>query len=242
MSSVPNQATPSKITKAHPTWFAFCRWFTRVFFYQLGGGFRSVGQENIPATGGVIFAPIHLSHTDPPAVACGCTRRLRFMSKAEMFEKKFLGWLIGSLGAFRVNRGEGDTESVRTAIELLNAGEAILIFPEGTRGNGEVMLPISRGVGLLAKKTNALIIPVGLIGTKERLGKGSSKLHRSVITVVYGKPFTYAEVCNDTNEKKNREIFAKVLAARIVELCNAHGLMVKSGETDSVREEASHPV
>ena len=132
-------------------------------------------------------------------------------------------------------------ESVRTAIELLNSGEAILIFPEGTRGDGKVMLPISRGVGLLAKKTNALIIPVGLIGTKERLGKGSSKLHRSVITVVYGKPFSYAEVCTDTNEKRNRETFAKVLSARIVELCNAHGLMVKSGETGSVPEEESHP-
>ena len=162
------------------------------------------------------------------------------MSKAEMFENKFLGWLIGSLGAFRINRGEGDTESVRTAIELLNQGEAILIFPEGTRGDGNVMLPISRGVSVLAKKTNAQIIPVGLIGTFERLSKGSSKLHRSVVTVVYGKPFTYADVCQDTNEKKNRETFAKVLAQRIVELCNAHGFMVKIGETDSDQREASH--
>lgn len=241
MSGEISKVAPSKIAKAHPIWFAFCRWFMRVFFYRLGGGFRSVGSANIPVTGPVIFAPIHLSHTDPPAVACGCTRRLRFMSKAEMFEKKFLGWLIGSLGAFRVSRGEGDTESVRTAIELLNSGEAILIFPEGTRGDGKTMHPISRGVGLLAKKTNAQIIPVGLIGTFERLPKGSSKLHRSVITVVYGKPFTYAEVCQDSNEKKNRQTFAKVLAQRIVELCNAHGLMVKSGEIDSIPKEASHP-
>jgi 1-acyl-sn-glycerol-3-phosphate acyltransferase len=226
----------TKVPKAHPTWFAFCRWFVRVFFYRLGGGFRSVGRENIPATGPVIFAPIHLSHTDPPAVACGCSRRLRFMSKAEMFEHKFIGWLISSLGAFRVTRGEGDTESVRTAIELLNQGEAILIFPEG-----KFMLPISRGVSVLAKKTNAQIIPVGLIGTFERLSKGSSKLRRSVVTVVYGKPFTYAEVCQDTNEKKNRETFSRVLAERIAGLCNAHGFMVKTGEIDSAPSEASRP-
>lgn len=163
------------------------------------------------------------------------------MSKAEMFDKKFIGWLIGSLGAFRVNRGEGDTESVRVAIELLNSGEAILIFPEGTRGDGKIMHPVSRGVCLLAKKTNAQIIPVGLIGTFERLSKGSSKLHRSAITVVYGKPFTYSEVCQDTNEKRNRAHFAKVLSERIVELCNAHGLMVKSGETDLDPTEKSHP-
>ena len=241
MSGELAKAAPTKIAKAHPTWFAFCRWFVRVFFYRLGGGFRSVGSENIPPTGPVIFAPIHLSHTDPPAVACGCKRRLRFMSKAEMFEKKFLGWLIGSLGAFRVSRGEGDTESVRTAIELLNSGEAILIFPEGTRGDGKTMNPISRGVSLLAKKTNAQIVPVGLIGTFDRLPKGSSKLHRSAVTVVYGMPFTYNEVCNDSSEKKNRETFARVLAQRIVELCNAHGMMVKSGEKDSDQAEASRP-
>jgi 1-acyl-sn-glycerol-3-phosphate acyltransferase len=241
MSGTPRKVVTTKIAKAHPTWFAFCRWFVRVFFYQLGGGFKSVGSENIPKTGGVIFAPIHLSHTDPPAVACGCSRRLRFMSKAEMFESKFMGWLIGSLGAFRVNRGEGDTESVRIAIELLNSGEAVLIFPEGTRGDGKEMLPISRGVCLLAKKTNAQIIPVGLIGTNVRLAKGSSKLHRSVVTVVYGKPFTYSDVCHDSNEKKNRETFAKVLSEKIVELCNAHGLMVKSAEKGSAPLEESLP-
>jgi 1-acyl-sn-glycerol-3-phosphate acyltransferase len=233
MSEVAARNTPTKIAKAHPTWFAFCRWFVRVFFYRLGGGFRSIGSENIPATGPVIFAPIHLSHTDPPAVACGCRRRLRFMSKSEMFEKKFLGGLISSLGAFPVARGEGDTESVRTSIELLNSGEALLIFPEGTRGDGKTMNPISRGVGLLAKKTNAQIIPVALIGTFERLPKGSSKLKRSVVTVVYGKPFTYAEVCQDSNEKVNRVTFSRELSRRIVELCNAHGLMVKSGESSS---------
>ena len=233
MSGAPAKVTVSKVAKPHPTWFAFCRWFVRVFFYSLGGGFRSVGRENVPDTGPVLFAPIHLSHTDPPAVACGCSRRLRFMSKAEMFDHKFLGWLIGSLGAFRVNRGEGDTEAIRTAIELLNSGEAILIFPEGTRGDGKVMQPISRGVSVLAKKTNAQVIPVGLIGTFERLPKGSSKLRRSVVTVVYGRPFTYAEICHDDNEKVNRATFSRVLAQRIAELCNAHGLMVKSGEIDS---------
>jgi 1-acyl-sn-glycerol-3-phosphate acyltransferase len=240
MSDAKSKSAP-KISKAHPTWFAFCRWFMRVFFYGWGGGFRSIGRENVPPTGPVIFAPIHLSHTDPPAVACGCTRRLRFMSKAEMFEKPFLGWLIASLGAFRVNRGEGDTESVRTAIELLNSGEAILIFPEGTRGDGKIMHPISRGVGMLAKKTNADIVPVALIGTLERLPKGSSKLRRSVITVVYGKPFRYAEICKDTSERRNREIFSHTLAEKIVELCNAHGLMVRSGETNLTPTTESHP-
>ncbi|HLP00184.1 MAG TPA: lysophospholipid acyltransferase family protein, partial [Fimbriimonas sp.] len=154
-------------SKAHPTWFAFCRWFSWFFFYRRYGGFRSVGSENIPATGPVIFAPNHVSHCDPPAVACGCRRRMRFMAKSELFDHKLLGWLISSLGAFRVSRGESDLESIRVAMELLDQGEAILIFPEGGRGDGKQMLPMARGVAMLAKRNNAQIIPVGLIGTFE---------------------------------------------------------------------------
>lgn len=230
-----------RLAKAHPAWYAFCRWFVRVFFFRLGGGFRSLGRENVPATGPVIFAPIHLSHTDPPAVACGSSRRLRFMSKADLFDIRFFGWLIRSLGAFPVNRGEGDTESVRTTLDLLNAGEAVLLFPEGTRGDGVTMQPILRGIGMLAKKTNAKIVPVALIGTKERLPKGVSRPRWCRVTVVYGVPFTYAEVCPDPREKKNREIFARALGDRIRLLCNEYGLMVKSGEPDLDQTEASLP-
>lgn len=230
-----------RIPKAHPTWFAFCRWLVRVFFYRLGGGFRSFGRDNIPRTGAVIFAPIHVSHVDPPAVACGCSRRMRFMAKAELFDHKFFGWLIGSLGAFRVNREESDTESIRTTIDLLNSGEAVLVFPEGTRGDGKTMLPVARGVAMLAKKTNAQVVPVGLIGTVDKWPKGASKPRRARVTVVYGKPFTYTEVCTDTSEKRNRETFAKVLAEKICALCNEYGFMVKSGEENSDQTEASLP-
>lgn len=229
------------VPKAHPTWFAFCRWLVRVFFFRLGGGFRSFGRDNIPKTGPVIFAPVHVSHCDPPAVACGCSRRMRFMAKADLFEHKIFGPLIASLGAFRVNRGESDTESIRMSIELLNAGEAILVFPEGTRGDGETMLPVARGVAMLAKKTNAKIVPVGLIGTLERLPKGASKPRRSVVSVVYGQPFTYSEICTDSSEKRNRETFAIVLAERIQKLCNEHGFMIKSGETSSDQTTESLP-
>ena len=230
-----------RIAKAHPTWFAFCRWFVRVFFYRLGGGFRSYGRENIPASGPVIFAPVHLSHADPPAVACGCSRRLRFMAKIEMFDHWLMGPLVASLGAFSVNRNEGDTESVRTTIDLLNSGEAVLIFPEGTRGDGVTMGPIARGVAMLAKKTNAQVVPVGLIGTNLKMPKGSPIPRFRKVTVVYGEPFTYQQVCHDSSEKVNREVFARELAQRICVLCNAHGLMIKTGESSSTQTEGSLP-
>lgn len=226
--------------KAHPTWFAFIRWLVRVFFFQTNGGFRSIGTENIPMTGPVIFAPIHLSHADPPAVACGCKRRMRFMAKADLFDHKIFGWLIRSLGAFKVNRGESDTESIRISIEVLNAGEALLVFPEGTRGDGQTMLPIARGVAMLAKKTNAQIVPVAIAGTHIRLAKGSSKIKKAPIVVSYGVPFRYSDVASGSNEKENRDIFARVLADKICSLCNDLGLPIKNGEKGLDHKAESH--
>jgi 1-acyl-sn-glycerol-3-phosphate acyltransferase len=206
------------------TWFKFCRWLVRVFVYQVGGGFSSSGQENIPTTGPVILAPVHVSHLDPPAVACGCRRVMRFMAKEELFKVPVFGPLIRSLGAFPVKRGEGDTESIRFSMEVLERGEMMLIFPEGTRGDGETLLPMNRGVAMLAKRTQAKVIPVAIIGSFQRLPRGRSKLKRGRIRVIYGQPFTYADVGTSSSEKENRELFAGELARRLSTLCTENGM------------------
>jgi 1-acyl-sn-glycerol-3-phosphate acyltransferase len=213
-------------------WFRFCRWLVRVFVYRVGGGFRSITPENVPASGAVILAPVHVSHLDPPAVACGSKRVMRFMAKEELFKVPVFGPLIRSLGAFPVKRGEGDTESIRFSMEVLERGEVMLVFPEGTRGDGLTMLPMNRGVAMLAKRTKASVVPVGIIGTHIRLPRGQSKTKRGVVTVVYGEPFTYADVATSSSEKENREIFANELARRMAKLCTDHGmpLAVPSGE------------
>lgn len=213
--------------KANPLWFAFCRWLTKVIIFNCYGRFTSIGDENVPRTGAAIIAPVHVSHLDPPAVACGSARQMRYMAKEELFRKKWARILISSLGAFPVKRGEGDTESIRISLEMLKQGEALVLFPEGTRGDGKTLLPISRGVAMLAKKTKVPIIPVGIIGTHTRMPVGTLKIKRGDVTVVYGTPFTYDEVATSENERENREIFSDFLASRIVELCNQHGFDIK---------------
>lgn len=121
------------------------------FMYFLLGGIRTKGKMLM--SGPLIVAPVHLSHLDPPAVACGCNRMLRFMAK-KTFRGAF-GWLIRSLGAFPVNRGEGDMESIRFTMTSLEKGEAVIIFPEGTRGDGKRLGPLSKGVALIAKNRSA---------------------------------------------------------------------------------------
>lgn len=222
---------PSGPRPINPAWYmCVLRTVRNGFFRLITGGIRSYGEENLPKTGPVIVAPNHVSNLDPPAVACGTNRRrFRFMAKEELFKGLF-GRIIASVGAFPVRRGEGDTESVRLALACLAEGDALLIFPEGARGDGVRMGPINRGVAMLAKRSGAPVVPTGVIGTHLVAPKGQKKMRRHRIEVVYGEPFTFADVATAPTERENRKRFAQELERRIVALCQAHGYDLKTSE------------
>jgi len=221
------------VSGKHSVWYAFVRWVVKHGYFGTHGGIRSIDERNVPQSGPVLVAPIHLSYLDPPAVACGTRRRLRFMAKEELFVHAVLGRLIASLGGFPVKRGEADTESIRKAISIIEDGEALLIFPEGSRGDGESIQEMSRGVAMLAKRTKAPVVPVGVIGTNLVMPRGKSKGTRHLVTLVYGKPFTFEEVATGSNERQNRDLFTAELQRRIVELCAANGMPLKTSTSRS---------
>lgn len=218
-------------------WYDFVRWFVRNTFFRLTGGLRAVGRENVPFDGAVIIAPLHVSNLDPPAVACACPRRLNFMAKEELFKVPVLGPIIRSLDAFPVKRGEGDTEAIRLTLSLLEQGRTVIVFPEGTRGDGKTIQPINKGVTMLARRSGAWVVPVGLVGSHIVLPKGQSKPKRGRITVAFGKPFRYADI-QAANEREARELFASRLQQSIIVLCNENGLPIRN-ESSLPRLEAS---
>jgi 1-acyl-sn-glycerol-3-phosphate acyltransferase len=166
-----------------------------------------------------------MSHLDPPALACAIPkRRLLAMAKEELFDNKAFGWLISQIGAFPVKRGEADTESVRLAMSYLDAGESMIVFPEGSRGDGKTFGMIERGVGMLAKKTKVPVLPVGIHGTQLLMPRSGKGVLRHRITVAIGEPFTYADVAKGANERENRDLFAQELQRRILEQCHKAGL------------------
>jgi len=221
-------------------WYDFVRWLVRNTFFRWTGGLKGTGRENVPKEGAVIIAPYHVSNLDPPAVACTCPRRLNFMAKEELFKVPILGPIIRSLDAFPLKRGEGDMEAIRHAIAQLQAGKTIIIFPEGSRGDGISIQPMTKGATMLARKTNAMVVPVGIVGTHKILPKGQSKPKRgNKVTVAYGKPFSYAEI-EQQYGKAAKEAFGHELQKRILELCRDHGLPLKS-ESSPQRLEASDP-
>lgn len=183
-----------------------------IMFFRM----RISGQDNIPATGGVIIATNHISYWDPPLVGCGLpsNRKVHFMAKAELFAIPGFGWTIARLGAFPVRRGMADRNAVRTAIDILNAGEVVGIFPEGTRSKNGVLGNPLPGMPLIAIKAGVPIIPAAVTGTNEVLRHG---LFLPRFTITYGKPLyplaekSDKENIEDLNTRVMREIAALLM-------------------------------
>ena len=217
-------------------WYRFVRWFARYFILGFfTGGLRIVGRENVPLDGPVILAPIHLSHFDPPVVACASPRALSFIAKEELFRPFLLGPLIRSLGAFPVRRGVLDKSAIRLAIERLQEGGTLIMFPEGTRGDGKTMLPLQSGVAMIAKRSGAAVVAVGICGTHKILPKGATLPRFSRLKVAFAEPITWDEIATSGNSRQNRALFAEELSKRIVEQCRVAGLEVRTAELSEDR-------
>lgn len=214
-------------------WYYVILTLARMVFALLGGR-RVLHAERMPAKGGIIVAPVHLSNLDPPIVACATNRRLRFMAKEELFKVPVFGPLIRTVQAFPIRRGEGDTEAIRQAMKFIADGDALLVFPEGTRGDGKTIGAINRGATMLAKRTGAPVVPVGICGTHISLPKGASKPKRTRITVAIGEPFTFAEIAEKTPEGTDaREAFASELQKRLIELTEEAGLKLRTAPSNA---------
>lgn len=158
-------------------------------FLRLRFGFRVEGREHEPPAGPLIIVSNHVSELDPLVVGCALRRPVRFMAKVELFRPPLLRWWITACGAFPVRRGAPDRQALRTARALLEQGEALVMFPEGTRGASlHDLRPPEPGAALLALHTRATILPVAIIGTDTILPRGAHRLSRGTIRVRVGPP------------------------------------------------------
>lgn len=153
----------------HPLLYWPARWIIKsaiLAYFRV----RRLGREHIP-DGGVILASNHRSFLDPFVIGCCVKRPVFFVAKRELFRNPLVGWFLNCMGAFPVRRGQSDEESVATALALLDRGEAVVVFPEGTRiPSGSLGRP-KRGVGRLALQSGAPVVPVAVTGS-ERARRG----------------------------------------------------------------------
>jgi 1-acyl-sn-glycerol-3-phosphate acyltransferase len=171
------------------------RWLVRVLLVPLMR-IDVRGRENVPRHGPLIVACNHLHNFDPAVVGSVFPRNLSYMAKKELFTVPVLGRVIHFYGAFEIDRGAADRAALRFAVHVVEDGEALFMFPEGTRsltGRIEKVLP---GAAFVAVRTGALILPVAVTGTQalpfdEKAAKAGRKQRgRAHVTVTFGTPFS----------------------------------------------------
>jgi 1-acyl-sn-glycerol-3-phosphate acyltransferase len=146
------------------------------------------GSDLVPAEGPVIIAPVHRSFIDFFVASEVTRRKLHYMAKDSLWDNRQLARILPSLGAFPVHRQSADRESLRRAQRVLEAGEVLILFPEGERRSGPVVGDLHEGVAFLSARTGATVVPVGIGGSASVMPKGKKIPRPRHIHLVVGAP------------------------------------------------------
>jgi 1-acyl-sn-glycerol-3-phosphate acyltransferase len=188
-----------------------------VVFMRLLFGLESWGAEHVPTVGPVLLVANHASVLDPPLVGGAARRPLSFLAKAELFDVPLFGGLIRRLGACPLRREGPDAGALRAALRVLRDGGALLVFPEGTRGQGGVLGPAKPGAGMLAVLGKAPVVPVYVSGSDQAWPRGRRLPRPTKVTVTFGPPFAVMPGAG-ASRKEDYEAASRQMMAAIADL------------------------
>ena len=195
---------------------AFVRYVT-MGVYKLFYNFHIEGVENIPQDRALVMASNHRSYADPVILTMPMKKPVTYMAKEELFKNKLFGWFIRKLGAFPVKRGTGDMQVIDDAVDILESGRHLVIFPEGTRSKDGKVGKGKTGVALIAARSGVDVLPCGIIFEGE-------KLHfRSKLILRFGKVIPAEEIAvTDGSPKELKAAKLRIMSA-ITELVEGGG-------------------
>ena len=177
-------------------------------FLRIAFRVEVIGKENIPKEGAYLFCANHASNWDPLFMVMFCKREMHFMAKEELFKNPFMRFLAYVYQAFPVSRGNKDMAAMKKSLQILNNGECLGLFPEGTRNGIEKNGKAQNGAAFMCLRTKTPIIPVGISSNYKFFSK---------VIVSYGKPLDYSEfysknpskeVLNEVSDKIMGEIIS----------------------------------
>ncbi len=180
----------------------FTAWVLLKIFYRL----KVEGDENIVASGGAILAPNHSSFLDPPAIGCAARRRVSFVARSSLTASRFYRFFTAKLDIVAIDRSRGDREALRVVRQRLKEGALCAVFPEGTRSADGRLLPLKRGVVLMARGADVPLIPVWISGTRD-IWPRQRRFPRPFgrITVRFGPPIDVIDGDRDESLMRLRE-------------------------------------
>src|SRR5437899_10206316 len=174
---------------------------------------RVIHRELMIQSGPVILAMNHQSYLDPPLAGITCDRAVYFLARRTLLDVPLLGRLLPKLNVIPVNQEGIDRSALKALIRVLKAGNAALVFPEGSRTVDGSLQPAEPGLGLVIAKTLAPVVPMRIFGAHEALPRGGGGLHFAPISIVIGEPivFTAAEV-----ESRGKNLYRR-LSQRVMD-------------------------
>jgi 1-acyl-sn-glycerol-3-phosphate acyltransferase len=185
------------------------------------------GQEHVPPRGALLLASNHVSLLDPPFVGGAAPRELYFLAKEELFAIPLFGRLIRALNARPVKRDGADGRALKTALRLLAEERALLVFPEGTRGEEGRLQEGKAGAGMLAVMSGAAVVPVFVSGTGRALPPGRALPRFGKVRVTFGPPLSFKGTGGERQKERYREATRDIMRA-------IGGLMDRERKTEAV--------
>jgi len=187
-------------------------WFFRIYtgLYHRRQVFN---EERVPRTGGVILASNHLSYIDPPLVGCSTRRVIHYLARASAFKGAIGGAILRSWNSIPVVRDGGSAKGLRTILERLKEGRAIMMFPEGTRSPDGTQQSARPGIGLMIAKSDAPVIPVRVFGTYEAYGRHHAIPRPRRVQVKFGEALKFKELraeASGCNPDRRREVYDEI--------------------------------
>ena len=175
-----------------------------IFFFKVFFRIQCFGLENVPTNGPLLVVANHASNLDPPL--CGVylffKRDMHFLAKKELFKNKILGWFITSLNTHPIRRGQVDRQAMKTVLDLLGKGNALMLFPEGTRSRDGNLQPGKSGVGFLIYQAQAPVLPVYIDNTFKILPRGKIFPRPCKVRVLIGEAQVWRDLLGQEPDKE----------------------------------------
>lgn len=181
---VQQNSNPDKKNKGQNTFYWIVRNFIKALCMVLFP-MKVVGAEKVPAEGSVMVCCNHVSFMDAIYLACALKRRVTYLAKKELFENKFLNWVLRGIGMVPVDRGASDIQAMRTCLEVLKEGRLLGIFPQGHRYKEDDHRELQNGAAMMALRARPVVVPVHV--------SAPAKLFRKV-TIRVGDPIDLSDI------------------------------------------------
>lgn len=175
--------------------------------------FRLVHPERMIDEGPVILAMNHQSFLDPPMAGITCERELYTLARNTLFKNPILGKLLPMINVVPIDPKGGDSMALKLSVRILRQGDALLMFPEGTRSKDGQLQPAQPGIGLIIAKTLAPVVPMRIFGSYEAMPRTGKAFQASPITIVLGEPIYFTKADLQGGREVYQQLADRVMSA-----------------------------